>query len=37
MAKYKGIIETGIQPVGFLGSQLENMSYNWRSIGGLTI
>lgn len=31
MAKYKGIIETGIQPVGFLGSQLENMSYNWRS------
>ena len=31
MAKYKGIIETGIQPVGFLLSQLENMSYNWRS------
>lgn len=31
MAKYKGIIETGIQPVGFSGSQLENMSYNWRS------
>ena len=31
MAKYKGIIETGIQPVGFSGSQVENMSYNWRS------
>ena len=31
MAKYKGIIETGIQPVGFANSQLENMSYNWRA------
>ena len=31
MAKYKGTLETGIQPVGFTGSQLENMSYNWRA------
>jgi len=31
MAKYKGTIETGIQPVGFASSQLENMSYNYRA------
>lgn len=31
MAKYKGVITAGIQPVGFTGDNLLNLSYNWRA------
>ena len=31
MAKYKGVITSGIQPVGFSGDNLKNLSYNWRA------
>ena len=31
MARYKGVITAGIQPVGFTGDNLLNLSYNWRA------
>lgn len=31
MARYKGVITAGIQPVGFTGENLLNLSYNWRA------
>jgi hypothetical protein len=31
MAKYKGVIITGIQPFGDINSNLTNLSYNWRA------
>ena len=31
MAKYKGVIITGIQPFGDINSNLANLSYNWRA------
>ena len=31
MAKYKGVITTGIQPFGDINSNLTNLSYNWRA------
>jgi hypothetical protein len=31
MARYKGVITAGIQPLGFTGDNLKNLSYNWRA------
>ena len=31
MARYIGVITAGIQPLGFIGDNLKNLSYNWRA------